>query len=162
MLNCFLSIHKIHDKAHMSWTEKHMRHIDTPKDSVIECATPRQSYWNAIQTRLETFPYYDSHKVRGNAVLAYSVYLSCSNSSEVNRQAWIAASLTWLHDTFDQALDGVSNILEAVYRAAPAPHLHALVIPIDPRGHLCASYFTNGRTALAGLQASYAKQMQYL
>lgn len=162
MASCLLSIHKIHDKAHMGWLEKHMRRSDMPKDRVIESTCPGLGYWDAIQTRIHSLPYYNTHKVRSNAVLAYSIYLARSQGTEVGQQGWIAASLAWLHNTFDRAPDSVSNILEVVYHAAPVPHLHALVVPIDPRGHLCARFFTNGRTALAQLQASYAKQMQSL
>lgn len=162
MASCFLSIHKVHDKARMGWLEKHMRCSNTPADKNIESTCSGLNYWDAIQKRIRTLSYYDSHKVRRNAVLAYSIYLTCSQEAEVDLQGWVAANLAWLHNAFDRAPDGVSNILEVIYHTAPAPHLHALVIPIDPRGHLCASFFTNGSIAMAQLQASYARQMQSL
>lgn len=162
MASCFLSIHKIHDKAHLGWLEKHMRCSNTPADKNIESTCSDLNYWDAIQERIRTLSYYDSHKVRRNAVLAYSIYLTCSQEAEVDLQGWVAANLAWLHNAFDRAPDGVSNILEVIYHTALAPHLHALVIPIDPRGHLCASFFTNGSIAMAQLQASYARQMQSL
>ena len=162
MSKYLLSIHKLHDNAHVGWLQKHMRRFDAPEDKIIESACTGQSYWGAIQTRINNSPYYDSHKVRSNAVLAYSVYISYSEEASVDQRLWGAANLVWLQDIFDCAPDGVSNILEVVYHTIPAPHFHALVIPIDPRGHLCARSFTNGRIALAKLQESYTRCMQSL
>lgn len=162
MVSCFLSIYKIHDKAHLGWQEKHMRRSDTPEDGMIESTFPSLGYWDAVHARIRGLPYYDCHKVRSNAVLAYSVYLACSQGAAADLQGWITTNLAWLHTTFDRAPDGTSNILAVVYHATPAPHLHALVIPIDPRGHLCARFFTNGSIAMTLLQASYVRQMQPL
>lgn len=160
MINCFLNLHKIHDQNALLWQENHFRYWgDLPDRDTIESTCPQQSYWDAIQQRIHALPYYDTHKVRSNAVLAYSIKMSYDTRDRIYEDPWVAANLEWLHDSFDCAPDGVSNVLEVVCHYDPFPHLHALVVPVDQRGHLCARSFTTGREAQTELITAYCQVM---
>lgn len=122
------------------------------------------SYTEAWQSRINELPYYNNHKVRSNAVLGYEVMLAFSNneSNNIDLETWKKNSVKWLHDTFDVAPDGKSNVLHAVMHMdeTGGPHIHAFVIPIDENGHLNAKRFTDGSRAMTDMQTSYANAVK--
>lgn len=117
-------------------------------------------------------------KIRKNGVLAYEVILRYSKDMEpdINKDEWAKASLAWLQETFNppsreihytsaetgKEMTGVIDNVKAVtlHNDEETPHLHAFIVPIDDRGHLNASYYTNGRSAMFHLHDSYAKAME--
>lgn len=132
------------------------------------------NYYEAQQARVHDNDYYKTHDIRKNAVLAYDIVLSYSNNSNVNVDEWKQASVKWLEDTFNKAGDGKSNLVSVVLHmdeihgepgdieegSHNSPHIHAIVVPIDDKNKLNASYYTNGSRALSNLQDTYAQAMQ--
>ena len=121
-------------------------------------------YAEAFRDRIASLPYYKSHRIRSDQVKAYEVLLSYSKDEGVDVEQWKAQSVKWLHDTFDRAGDGRSNVLSAIYHGDETGngHIHAIVVPIDERGRLNASRFTNGHRQMSGMQESYAQAVKDL
>lgn len=95
---------------------------------------------------------------RKGAVLAYGVLLDTSRGGVPDEKipAWCDKNILWLSETF-----GERNVLSAVLHMDEAiPHIHAVVIPIDERGHLCAYSFTGKRSQMRMMQDSYARAME--
>lgn len=154
-----------------------VKNADKQKEDQNEVLVAMQNganYYEAQKARVNDNDYYKTHNVRKNAVLAYDVLLSYSNNSNVDVDEWKKASVKWLEDTFNKAGDGKSNLVSVVLHmdevhgdpgdieedAHNAPHIHAIVVPIDNNNKLNASYYTNGAKALANLQDTYAQAMQ--
>lgn len=121
-------------------------------------------YAEAVKKRIEELDYYKDHKVGKNQVLAYEIVMTFSKDEGIDIDEWEKRSVQWLKDTFDVAPDGKSNVLHAIcHKDEPGNvHIHAIVTPIDDRGHLNAKYFTNGFQAMTNLQTSYAKSVEDL
>lgn len=143
------------------------------ENEILIATSEGKNYYEAGKERVEGLDYYQNHKIRKNAVLAFDVVLSYSNASGIDVNEWKENSVEWLKQTFDKAPDGKSNVLSAVLHMdeihdAPSqtfenshnsPHIHAVITPVDENGKLNASRWTDGARALAALQDSYAKQM---
>ena len=84
------------------------------------------------------------------------------NEVEINYEKWKQKNVEWMKDTFNIAGDGKDNVISMVYHGDEAGnvHCHALVIPVDERGHLNARRFINGSRAMSEHQTTYAKYMQ--
>lgn len=121
-------------------------------------------YAEAFRDRISKLTYYDNHKVRGGQVLGYEVLLTYSRDENVDIEEWKARSVEWLHETFDKAGDGNSNVLSAIFHGDETgnAHIHAFVVPVDERGHLNASRFTDGSRMMSDLQDSYADSVKDL
>ena len=102
-------------------------------------------------------------KVRKNAVLAMSVVLSFSrkDAENVNIEQWKSESIQWLDRYFNRPGALTDNVVSCVYHADEneGPHIHAIVVPIDERGRLSCSSFSDGREAMSEMQTSYANAM---
>lgn len=134
------------------------------------------NYYEAQRERIKELDYYKDHKIRKNAVLAYDVIMSYSSGSGVDVDEWKKASVEWLQNTFNKAGDGKNNVISAVLHMDEihddpeatgddvhnAPHIHAIVVPVDNHNHLNASYYTDGVRTLAQLQDTYAQAMKDL
>ncbi len=114
-------------------------------------------------------------KIRNDAVKAFEVVLTSSYTPDLDVSAWVEANKRWLDETFNPPghqihytdLSGnehtqtVNNIKSIVlHKDERTPHLHALIIPIDDRGHLNAKAYLGGRSKLIHLQNDYAKHME--
>lgn len=121
-------------------------------------------YDEAFKKRMETLPFYDTHRIRGDQVLGYEILLSYSRGAEIDVETWKQKNVEWLHKTFDVAPDGRSNVVSAVFHADETGnvHIHAFVVPVDERGHLNAKRFTNGSRAMTDLQSSYYESVKDL
>ena len=138
-------------------------------EELIELPTAegrKLSYNEAIDARLAQLPYYavEGHKPRKNAVYAIEGYCTFSKDAGINLEDWKRQNVEWLNKTFNVAPDGKSNVLSVVYHADEGGnvHCHALIVPIDPKGRLNASYFLDGSRKLSNLQTDYAKAMEQL
>ena len=90
------------------------------------------------------------------SVLAYEFVVTFSHGAEVDVDAWKQANVKWFCDTF-----GEKNVLSMqLHHDEATPHIHAIVIPIDDRNHLCARSFTGGRAKMRRLQDSYGNAMK--
>ena len=143
-------------------------HVDKAKiqdnDQLIPLRTDSKgkemSYSDAFDDRIKDLDL----KIRKNAVLGYEVVMTYSPGADIDIDAWERLSMDWLRDTFDVAADGQSNILHAVCHKdeAGSPHIHAIIVPIDPNGSLNASYFTDGTFKLRQMQSDYAQSVSSL
>lgn len=117
----------------------------------------------------------DLEKLRKNGVLAFEVLLSASsdffdlkktnkegkiglsvrNKDDVN--AWIKQSTDWLSKEFGNNLVNVH-----VHLDEKTPHLHAVVVPIDPKGKMNCSHFLGDKIKLAKMQDRYADSVKSL
>lgn len=174
---CFMTIDKIHSLGELTAKYNHnYRKIQ------VDNADPRLSknneelvhlpisnftkkqlgYAEAFQKRLDSIPYYKDHAIRKGGVLAYEIVLTYSREDNIDIESWKKKNIQWLKNTFDKSPDGKSNVLSVVYHADEPGnvHCHAIVTPIDERGKLNASRFTNGWRAMTDLQTSYANEMK--
>lgn len=121
-------------------------------------------YAEAFRERISGLPYYDDHKIRSGQVLGYEVLLTYSRDEGVDVEKWKEQSIDWLHEAFDKAGDGKSNVLSAIYHGDETgnAHIHAFVVPVDERGHLNATRYTNGSRQMSDLQDSYADAVKDL
>ena len=100
-------------------------------------------------------------KIRQNAVLAYDIVTSYSKGFNMDLEEWKKENVKWLEKTFNQTACKDNCVLSVVFHGDESNyHCHALVIPIDPTGHLNASYYTDGSAKMRKLQDSYAKEME--
>lgn len=124
----------------------------------------KQTYYDFYKKRIDEQSYYKDHNIRSNAVQGLEIVMTFSREEKIDIEHWKKKNIEWLEKTFNVAGDGKNNIASVVYHADEAgnAHCHAVVIPIDERGHLNASRFTDGSRTLAKLQTSYAKEMEEL
>lgn len=119
------------------------------------------SFKERFERRIEELDYYKTHKVRSNAVLAYEINLTYSPTADVPIEKWKDANYEWLKETFNVAPDKNNNVLSCVYHGDENNgHIHAIVIPINSEGKLCARDFTGGWTKMIQYHDSYAKAME--
>lgn len=133
--------------------------VSLPKENGAEIG-----YAQAWEDRIKDLPYYQKHDVRKNAVLGYEVMMAFSQdgNENIDIDTWKKNSIKWLHDTFDKAPDGKSNVLHAVLHMdeTAGPHIHAFIVPIDENGRLNARSFTGGSRTMSELQTSYAESVK--
>ena len=78
-------------------------------------------------------------------------------------EKWKEDQVKWLRETFNTDIEKYGdNVLSVMFHGDESGnmHCHSIVIPIDNKGNLNASYFTDGKTKLVGLQNSYGKLME--
>ncbi|NJM97958.1 MAG: DUF3991 domain-containing protein [Phormidesmis sp. RL_2_1] len=107
---------------------------------------------------------------RQSAVLAFEMMLSASPEyfrpnapSEAGEwdlkklKAWEALSAQWLKERYGD------NIVRATFhRDEATPHIHAVIVPLNEKGHINAKEYIGGRANLVALQDSYAEAMKPL
>ncbi|MEO0516289.1 MAG: MobV family relaxase [Cyanobacteria bacterium P01_A01_bin.116] len=70
-------------------------------------------------------------------------------------QAWETLSAQWLKERYGD------NIVRATFhRDESTPHIHAVIVPLNEKGHLNARDYVGGRDRLIALQDSYAEAMK--
>lgn len=132
--------------------------VEIPEGKTKEDLT----FADAFNNRIKSLPYYQDHNVRSNAVYAYEMVMSYTKDDAIDPYAWAEKSMEWVHQTFDGAGDGKSNVLHAVlHMDEPGnPHLHVIVVPIDENGKLNAAAYTDGSRVMSQLQTTYAKSVE--
>ena len=105
-----------------------------------------------------------------SAVLAFEMMLSASpeyfrpdalgaaGEWHLDRlRVWEQLSAQWLKDSYGD------NIVRATFhRDEVTPHIHAVIVPLNEKGHLNARDYMGGRDKLRALQDSYAEAMKPL
>ena len=105
-----------------------------------------------------------------SAVLAFEMMLSASpeyfrpeNPSAAGEwdlekvKVWEDLSAKWLKENYGD------NIVRATFhRDEATPHIHAVIVPLNEKGHINAKEYIGGRANLAALQDSYAEAMNPL
>lgn len=121
-------------------------------------------YMDAFEKRFRSLDYYKDHKLRKDAVKAMELTLEYSPEAAgtFDVDEWKKANVEWLQETFGK--DNVVSVMfhydEGVCEATGAIHGHAIVIPVDDRGHICAKSFVNGKNSLVEMHDSYARAME--
>lgn len=120
------------------------------------------TFTEAYQDRIKSIPYYQDHNIRSNGVLAYEIVMSYTRDESIDPYQWAEKSMEWLHETFDHAGDGKSNVLHAVlHMDEPGnPHIHAIVVPIDEHNRLSSKAYTNGSRVMSHYQSTYAESVK--
>jgi len=119
--------------------------------------------WHAdVQGRLD-----DAPKIRANAVLALDYVFTASREffehgdereHGARLDAWRDRTMDWLRDRF-----GADNVVAAIlHRDELTPHIQAMVVPIDERGHLAAKTFIGTPSKVSEMQTSYARAVEDL
>ncbi len=119
--------------------------------------------WHAdVQGRLD-----DAPKIRVNAVLALDYVFTASREffehgdereHGARLDAWRDRTMDWLRDRF-----GADNVVAAIlHRDELTPHIQAMVVPIDDRGHLAAKTFIGTPSKVSEMQTSYARAVEDL
>lgn len=99
-------------------------------------------------------------KYRKDAVLASEMILTGSPEAMAAKSpeeldAWTAANVRWLVEKFGP------NLVQVVrHDDETTPHLHAVVVPINPDGRLSAKRFWGEASGLSALQTEYAQAMK--
>ena len=129
---------------------------------------PEGTYNDAFENKINNLDYYKDHDIRKNGVMAYDIFMSFTHDAEkelgFDVKEWEQKSLEWLRTTFNSnQMDKYGdNIISVVcHMDESTPHIHAVVVPIDNRGHLNASYYTGNRDRFFAMQDSYGKEMSY-
>lgn len=123
------------------------------------------SYVDFFHKRFSELPYYNNHKFRSNqncAIEAVTTFSRESNKEGIDLDAWKKKQVEWLKKYFNRAEDGRNNIASIVFHADEPGnvHCHAVIIPVDDRGHINARFYTDGSRAMSEMQTSYANEMK--
>ena len=145
---------------HHDQNRDQLRHREHPERSQDNYHLRPSGYYTSDSTLADRFKDRTKDiKIRKNAVLAYEIVLSFSPSAldRIPPEEWVFSSCSWLADTFG----GLANVLDvSVHLDERTPHIHAVVIPSDEKGHLNAKHYTGTRRQLSDLQTSYAQAME--
>lgn len=131
----------------------------------------QMTYQEAWAERLHSLPAYSdgTHKIRSNAILALDIVITFSREDRerIDLEQWKKENINWLQKNFNAAPEKYGdNVLSVMYHGDEVGnvHCHAFIQPIDDKGHLNASFYTdgreNGKSRYALLQDSYAEQMK--
>lgn len=150
----------------------HYRISDVPnadkerKELNDERIKPEGDYVQAFRKKLSELNYYRDHEFRKNGVMAYDIVLTYSASAVGNLdvEKWKEKNIEWLQNTFGRqnVISVVYHYDEAAYTEKGVLHGHAVVIPVDDKGKINASYYTGSKEKISMLQDSYALTMKPL
>lgn len=122
------------------------------------------SYNAAFNERLAGLEYYKDHKFRKDGVRAFELTLEYSPEAAgtFDLDSWKKANVEWLKEQFGETnvISVVFHYDEGTYEGTGAIHGHAVIIPEDNRGRICARSFVNGKGSLIAMQTSYADAMK--
>ncbi len=124
-----------------------------------------KNYLQAYQTHMAETEQYRNSAPRKNAVRGFEVIQSFSRSEldRIDMEKWKADNIAWLKRTFNKNPEKYGeNVISAVFHADEAgnPHIHAMIIPIDGKGHLNYSAYVDGPQNMRELYDDYAKFMK--
>lgn len=175
---CFMTLEKITNSGTMVRKFEHNYRTEKVPNAIPELKNENEelvklldnhgnptTYLNAFHDRLNSLEYYKSHKLRSDAVKAYEVVTTFSRDdrNKIDIEQWKNDNVKWLRDTFNRNPEKYGdNVISVMYHGDECGnvHCHAFILPVDERGHFCATSFTNGRSAMIKLQDSYAKAME--
>lgn len=170
---CFMSIEKVKEKGTMQRKYEHNYRTEyvpnadpDKKDSNEELVLLNgKTYSEAFDEKMKKLKKYNPH-IRKNAVLGLEVVTTFSREDRENidLEQWKQDQVEWLRDTFNADIDKYGdNVISVMYHGDEAGnvHCHAMVIPIDDKGKLNASYYINGRAKMRSLQDSYGEKMSF-
>lgn len=167
----YVSLRKLSSPAAMSGAYRHNYRESVPanvnpaltklNDEAVKLNAA--SYNDAFNKRLESLDYYKNHKFRKDGVRAFELVLEYSPEAagSFDVEAWKKENVEWLKKQFGgkNVVSVVFHYDEGTYEGAGAIHGHAIIIPEDDRGRICAKSFINGKGSLSAMQTSYADTM---
>lgn len=122
-----------------------------------------KSYTALVDERLKDLEHFRDRKIRSDAVHAFSIVLAVPKEAadKIDLDKWKNKNIEWLEKTFNREKNIYGNNVLSVrlHMDESSPHLHAIVIPIDEKGHLNAYEYVHGPGSLRQLQTSYAEAM---
>lgn len=123
----------------------------------------KKTYVDAFNEKLEKLKE-QNPKIRKNAVYALEVVTTFSREDmeDVDLDVWKKDQIEWLRKTFNAEPEKYGdNVISVMYHGDEAGnvHCHAMIIPIDDKGKLNASYYLDGRAKMIQLQDSYGELM---
>lgn len=105
--------------------------------------------------------------VRKNATYAFEVVLSASPGffredadaagtyDFATTEEFESCCVQWLNEFFTE-----ENVISScIHYSEKTPHIHAVILPIDPKGKLNASHWLDGREKLSLMQDSFAAKL---
>lgn len=132
----------------------------------------QMTYMQIWNERLNSLEHYSSGRnVRSNAVLALEVLTSFSREAgdTIDIEKWKEENTKWLTETFNACPEKYgNNVLSVMYHNDEIGnvHCHAFIQPIDNKGRLNASYYTDGRengiSKFQYMQKTYTERMEPL
>lgn len=125
----------------------------------------QMNYVDFFHKRFNELPYYQDHKFRSNQNCALEVVTTFSRGDQnegIDLDAWKEKQVEWLKEYFNKAGDGKNNIASVMFHADEPGnvHCHAIIIPVDDKGHINARFYTGGAKVMSEMQSSYAKEMK--
>lgn len=175
MAYCFMNIEKIKTSGALMSKYRHNyrlvnvenadRNLNHKNEELIKLPVrdgEQLSPHDVFKERIASLAYYKDHNIRSNAVHALEIVTTFTKDPFVDIEKWKQKNVEWIKNTFNVAGDGKDNVISMVYHGDEAGnvHCHALVIPIDERGHLNASRFLDGSRQMSKLQTKYANYMK--
>ena len=141
-------------------------------EELIQCDA-NKSYQELINERLEKLGYsikdnelYDPEgkKVRSDAVNAVEFLFTFSPEelSNIDINTWKTDCINWLREQMNSDIDKYGdNVLSAtLHLDEKTPHIHAIVIPIDEKGHLNCFHYIQGKSSLSDMQTNYSEYIK--
>ena len=172
---CFMSIEKVKTTSGFSGKYEHnyrtrdVANADKEKQEENEelVSLDGKTYVSVFRKKIAALPYYETHQVRKNAVKGIEVMLtfSLSEKDRLDLDKWKADNVEWLRSSFNASPEAIEkygdNVISVMYHADESTvHCHAMVIPVDDKGHLNFSYYVDGKESLFALQDSYGELME--
>ena len=172
MAYAIMMLKKVKTKAQLRQMYAHQYRTDSPDNAdpslkeKNDIAYPVKSsdFLHAFNERINSLPYYDTHDFRKNGVMAYDIVFeySADAAGKIDIEKWKQDNITWLKQEFgeENVVSCVYHYDEASYTEQGVVHGHAVVIPVDDKGKVNASYYTGNKDKFAALQDSYAEIMK--
>ena len=170
---CFMTFEKIKTRQQLSakwrhnYREMQVSNADPSKKDLNEelVSMGEKTYLDAFNEKIKELGYDGKNKkIRKNGVLALEVITTFSRQDKehIDLEQWKKDNVEWLEKTFNANKEAYgNNVISVVYHADEPGnvHCHAIVIPIDNKGCLNASYYVTKRQQVIEMQDSYAKAM---
>ncbi|WP_022754056.1 MobV family relaxase [Butyrivibrio fibrisolvens] len=172
-IQCFMNIAKVKRMSALKGIYEHSfrlkmpQNADPKKEDKNVYIYPPKPYIDMIKDRIKEISSTGEkqRKIRKDAVLGYDILMALPKEyyyemTPETQSKWEEGCTKWLHDTFDKAGDGKSNIIGiAFHNDESGPHAHALVIPIDDKCRLNARFYTGSAYTLINKQNSFTNTL---
>lgn len=170
---CFMTLEKIKNTNQLIAKYKHnYRKIDVlnadPEKAYLNEELVKlngKTYEDVFNERMKSLGYGEDKKIRSNAVYAFEVVTTFSREDQekIDLEEWKKNNIEWLRKEFNANPEKYGDNVVSVMYHADEPgnvHCHAIVIPVDDKGHLNSRYYVRSRQKMIEMQDSYGKLMK--
>lgn len=131
----------------------------------LDGKTYKQAFYDKLKSLGYAVDGNPGKKLRDNAVYAFEVVTTFSreDASHIDIEKWKENNVKWLREQFNANPEKYGdNVISVVYHADEPGnvHCHAVVVPIDDKGHLNARYYVQNRQKMISMQNTYGKLME--